>query len=154
MRILSIFIGLGLMLLVFADCSKDKFNTKPTLKLKSISSYIAGSTDAITFQFDFTDKEGDISNVLYVRKLRVNKRVTATVRDSFNLSVPNFPKKPNGIIQVPMDYQNYLISAINPPSSGNPPKAENDTLIFKFVLKDEANNISDTVTTDKIVILR
>lgn len=154
MRILSIYIGLGLALLIVTACNKDKFNTKPSLELRSVSSYTAGASDGITFQFNFTDKEGDISNLLYVRKLRINKRVTATVRDSFALAVPNFPKKSNGILQVAMDYQNYLISAINPPSSGNPPKAENDTLIFKFVLKDEANNISDTVTTDKIVVLR
>ncbi|MEJ7766625.1 MAG: hypothetical protein WKF89_02355 [Chitinophagaceae bacterium] len=152
MRILILYIAL--VLLVATACSKDKFNTKPSLKLKSISSYTAGPSGSITFQFDFTDKEGDISNLLNVRKLRMNRRATTTLRDSFALAVPDFPKKPIGIIKVTMDYQNYLVSAVNPPAAGNPPRPENDTLVFKFSLKDKANNVSDTVTTERIVILR
>ena len=152
MRILCIPVAFALLALT--ACDKDKFNTKPTLTIKAISSYNVPVSGNVSFRFDFTDKEGDISNLLYVKKIRTNRRVVPTLRDSFALSVPQFPKKQNGEVEVRMEYQNYLISAINPPTSGVPPKAENDTLIFKFCLKDEANNLSDTITTDKIVVVR
>ena len=59
------------------------------------------------------------------------------------------------MIELQLKYQNHLLSAINPPSSGGiPPNLHDDTLIFKFALRDKAKHISDTVTTDPIVIVR
>lgn len=139
---------------LLAACSKGKFSTRPSLELKSISSEVVPVGSGLNFRFAFTDKEGDISNLLYVRKIRLNQRVVPTIRDSFALAVPQFPKKIYGELDVNMEYQNYLISAINPPQTGTPPKAENDTLVFKFVLKDQADNKSDTITTGRIVIVR
>lgn len=139
---------------LLAACSKGKFSTRPSLELKSISGNVVPVGSALNFRFAFTDKEGDISNLLYVRKIRMNQRVVPTIRDSFALAVPQFPKKIYGELNVNMEYQNYLISAINPPQTGTPPKPENDTLVFKFVLKDLADNKSDTITTEKIVIVR
>ncbi|MEO6915705.1 MAG: hypothetical protein ABI151_08715 [Chitinophagaceae bacterium] len=152
MRVLSVLIIFSAIVL-FA-CSKGKYSTRPSLTLKNVSTYVVPVNGSLDFTFNFTDKEGDISNLLYVRKIRMNKRAVATIRDSFALPVPQFPNKMYGEIDLNMDYNNYLVSASNPPQTGNPPKAENDTLVFKFVLKDKADNKSDTVTTNKIVIIR
>ena len=47
------------------------------------------------------------------------------------------------------------VAAINPPSSGGvPPNFHDDTLIFKIALRDQAKHISDTVTTQAIIITR
>jgi hypothetical protein len=137
-------------------CSKDKFETKPTLKIKSINGNLIppGQNSGLVVTFEFTDKEGDVDDTLYVKKIRINQRQVATIRDSFKLKVPDFPHNTSGEIKLYMDYQNYLLSAINPPTSGNPPVAEPDTLMIKFALKDKANNISDTVQTGPIVVIR
>ena len=151
----GILIGCSVMLLSLA-CSKDKFETKPSLKLKSQNGdTFANNNDALVVEFDFTDKEGDVNDTLFVKKIRTNQRQAAqTLRDSFKLKVPDFPTEYEGVIKVTLDYQNYLISAINPPVSGNPPKPEPDTLIMKFALKDKAKNISDTVTIGPLYIIR
>jgi hypothetical protein len=142
--------------LLSVACNKDKFGTTPTLKIKSINGNLIppGQNSALVVEFEFTDKEGDVNDTLYVRKIRINQKQVATIRDSFKLKVPDFPQNSQGEIKLTMDYQNYLISAINPPTSGNPPVAEPDTLMIKFALKDKANHISDTVQTGPIVVIR
>jgi hypothetical protein len=151
----GILIGCSVVLLSLA-CNKDKFETKPTLKLKSQNGdTFASNNDFLVLEFDFTDKEGDVNDTLWVRKYRINQRQAAqTLRDSFKLKVPDFPPENKGLIKVSLDYQNYLISAVNPPVSGNPPKPEPDTLMMKFVLKDKAKNVSDTTTIGPLYIIR
>ena len=106
-------------------------------------------------ELDFTDKEGDISDTIFVKKTRTNRIVVPTIRDSFVLQVPPFPDRSRGIIQLELKYQNHLLSAINPPSSGGtPPNLHDDTLVFQFALRDKAKHISDTVTTGPIIIVR
>jgi hypothetical protein len=138
----------------FAACDKDKFNTKPSLEFKSINGNIIPSNGALVIQFEFTDKEGDISNVLYVKKIRTNQRQVPTIRDTFALEVPDFPKHSKGVIEAVLDHPNYLVSASNPPRVGNPPRYENDSLTLKFVLRDKAMNVSDTVTVENIIVDR
>jgi hypothetical protein len=135
-------------------CDKSKFNTKPTLELRYINSHTIPVNGTLNIEFNFTDKEGDISNVLIMKKIRTNKRKVSTIRDSLGLVVPDFPKYKQGVVEANLEYQSYLISAQNPPTTGTPPRAESDSLILKFVLKDKANNVSDTVTIDNIIIQR
>jgi len=137
-------------------CSKGNFGTTPTLKIKSINGNLIppGQNSALVVQFEFTDKEGDVNDTLYVKKIRINQKQVATIRDSFALRVPDFPNNSKGEIKLTLDYNNYLISAINPPTSGNPPVPNPDTLMIRFALKDKANHISDTVETGPIVVIR
>lgn len=146
---------LSIVLLSLA-CSKDKFGTTPTLRVKSINGNLIppGQNSGLVVNLEFTDKEGDVNDTLYVRKIRLNQKQVPTIRDSFQLKVPDFPKNTQGELKVYLDYNNYLISAINPPTSGNPPVAEPDTLMIKFALKDKANHISDTVQTGPIIVIR
>jgi len=134
---------------ILAACSKDKYNTTPSLKLKSISSNVVPNGGTLRLEFEVFDKEGDISDTFFIRKQRINALRRPTIRDSFRIRFPTVPNTTSGIIELNLTYQNYLISAINP---GNP--AANDTIVFKFAIRDKAKNISDTITTNPIVILR
>src|SRR5215207_8374298 len=136
-------------------CTKDKLETTPSLKFKSVNATTIPVGGTLIVQLDFADKQGDISDTIFVRKVRINKIVVPTIRDSFALQVPDFPDRSRGVIELQLKYQNHLLSAINPPSSGGtPPNLHDDTLIFKFVLQDKAKHTSDTVTTEPIVIVR
>lgn len=136
-------------------CSKDKLETTPSLKFKSVNATTIPVGGNLIVQLEFSDKEGDVSDTVFVKKIRINKIVVPTIRDSFELEVPEFPNRSRGVIELNLKYQNHLLSAINPPSSGGtPPNLHDDTLIFKFVLRDQAKHSSDTVTTDPIIIVR
>jgi hypothetical protein len=143
-----------LVVAVIAGCGKDNFNTKPTLTFRSVNTKVVPVNGTLTFEFEVTDKEGDITDSIWVKKIRLNKRVTPTIRDSFFLTLPEVSKIQKAFVNVDLTYNNYLVSARTPPTSGNPPKAESDSLQFKFVLRDKAKNASDTFTSETIVIIR
>lgn len=130
----------------FVACSKNVYNTKPTIRITSVNTKVVDVGGTLTFDIKVTDKEGDVTDSIFVKKVRLNKRVRATLRDSFGLKIPDAPNTTDGTVRLDLGYQNYLISASSP--------IENDTLIFKFALKDKAKNISDTISSDPIVIIR
>lgn len=145
------------ILVLFAitlGCNKDKLETTPSLKLRSISASTIPVGGILTVQLDYTDKEGDVSDSIFVKKIRTNRVVVSTVRDSFAFAIPKFPDKSKGIIELNLRYDFHLVSAANPPSRGNPPNPEDDTLILKFALQDKAKHISDTVTTGPVFVIR
>jgi hypothetical protein len=150
----SIFLITALCLVIVA-CSKDKFQTRPSLTLKSKSGDVVPVNGGMVFEFDYTDKEGDVSDTLFMRKVRLNRRVVPTLRDSLRYKVPTAPEKTQGEIELRLDYAT-LISAQNPPTipGSNPVRREPDTLQFRFVLKDKANNKSDTLVIGPIVVIR
>lgn len=141
-KILLTIILIGFLL----ACKKNVYNTKPTIKIASVNTNVVAVGGTLTFNLKVTDKEGDVTDTLFVKKIRINKRVRATLRDSFALKIPDAPNSSDGTVRVDFTYQNYLISASSP--------IENDTLLFKFALKDKAKNISDTVISGPIVIIR
>lgn len=156
MRYITICAGILLIL----ACGKDKPATKPSIKIKSVSGDVVPVNGNLLFTLEFTDKEGDVNDSLYVRKIRTNTIPPVsgiTVRDSFYIIIPDFPSKANGEILLNFDYQNYLISAQEAPDDPNNPDPAvkiADTLIFRFALQDKAGHTSDTVQTEKIVIMR
>jgi hypothetical protein len=139
-------------------CSKDKPETKPSIKIKSISGNIVPVNGRLQIDLEFNDKEGDVSDSLYVRKIRLNTIPPVsgiTVRDSFYLLVPDFPAKSTGEISLSLDYQNHLISAAQAPDNpAVPGEKVSDTLILRFALQDKAGHTSDTLETGQIIILR
>ncbi|AXY75698.1 hypothetical protein D3H65_17685 [Paraflavitalea soli] len=154
MRYITICAGI---LLVLA-CGKDKPATKPSIKIKSVSGNIVPPSGGLQITLEFSDKEGDVNDSLFVKKIRLNTIPPVsgtTIRDSFWLMIPDFPAKSNGEIILNLDYQNHLISAAQAPNDPNDPtKKISDTIIMRFALQDKGGNTSDTVNTDKIVIMR
>jgi hypothetical protein len=154
MQKLVFFSLLGLVILV--ACSKDNIETKPNISIKSISSNYVPVGVPLEINLNFTDKQGDI-DTLFVHRFRVNERVVPTVELTDNVihQIPEFPEKNKGEIKVTMDYVTTLVAAANPPDQPDAPNGkEPDSLIFKFILMDKAKNLSDTLTTDLIVVER
>lgn len=143
----------SLILFTILGCSKDKFETTPSIEIKSISPGTVPMNGIMTVELEYTDKEGDITDSIFVKKIRINqKKAAKTLRDSFALGIPgDVPKKTKGTIRLTFDYQNYLISAEDP---GQAPNAAPDSLIFQFALRDKGQHISDTATSGLIVVLR
>src|SRR5215471_13659895 len=90
MRLIFAFVIVCLLVLA---CSKGKLTTTPKLELKSVSPKIVPVNGTLRVEINVKDKEGDISDTFYVRKIRLNKRVVATLRDSFFYQVPDVPAK-------------------------------------------------------------
>jgi hypothetical protein len=133
-----------LLLLTIAACNKNKYATIPTLKFKSVNTKTLHNGETIRFILSFTDAEGDLQDSIFVQKIPLN-----CARGGFKqlYKVPQFPatKNQKGDILISFDYPS--------PAFLGPQCNKNDTSVFKFVLKDKAQNKSDTITSPPIVII-
>lgn len=145
----------SLLVIVVMACNKDKFQTKPTIIIKSVNTEVVPFNGSLVVTLECTDKEGDVQDSIFIVKRRLNKRVVPTVRDTLRYKFPVFPTNTRTEIQVVLDYQNIL-SAINPPNipGSNPVRKELDTLVLKFAVRDKAGNKSDTVQSQQIFVTR
>ncbi len=146
---------LSIFILVAVACNKDKFQTKPTITIKSMSGDYIPLNGSLEVTLECTDKEGDVQDSIFVVKRRLNKRVVPTIRDTIRFGFPVFPTKTKTDIVLTFDYQSIL-SAQSPPfiPGSAPPQRELDTLIIKFAVKDKAGNISDTIISNTIQVFR
>jgi hypothetical protein len=146
----------GLVLIVMIACSKDKYQDAPQISLKSVNPSVVPVNGDLAIRLSYTDKQGDISDTLYIKKIRLNQTVVPTLRDSIQYKIPDFPDYDKGDIDLDLNYQNDLVSAATPPpiAGTNPSQPQPDTLVFKIWISDKAGHISDTVTTGKVIILR
>jgi hypothetical protein len=139
-----------LFTLLAIACNKDKFSTKPQLKLKSISPNPVPNGSIIQFNIEFTDKEGDIGDSIFIeRETRVCPGQVAT---NLSTKIPAFTSTSyqDGIFEI-----KYIYNSIVPGLeglSGCPTKT--DSSIFKFSLIDKAGNKSDTLITPVVVFLK
>lgn len=149
-------VPLFLLLVTIAACSKDKFETKPTLTVKNQSRVVPADNEAIFFvTLEYTDKEGDLSGVrdssIYYQAVLQNVRSVIggpNYPPAFG-SLPEFPEKRSGEIELRLDRFAYY-KQIQNNQGGND---ANDTIVFRIAVKDRAGNVSDTVTTEPIVLL-
>ena len=149
----AILIILTVTLIVLA-CSKDDFETKPQIDIKSASPKVVPQNGNMIIDLDFTDKEGDL-HAVYIWKVRLNQLKRPTVRDSIPPRlIPEFPKNQKGELELNLTYQDHLLSAQSPRRDPITGRLEPDTLNMKFVVKDKAGNVSDTAFLNNIVILR
>ena len=138
------------VLLIFISCKKEKFNTIPSLKFSSASTTELIPGQLLKLTLSFTDKEGDVSDTIYVIKEVPNCPLSGFTQ---SYAVPDFPfsKDQKGDISVLFGY-NYSDPGI---PDVKPPKCMmNDTAYFKFVLKDKQNHISDTAVSPAIIIYK
>lgn len=143
-------LAFSLALIVFVACSKDKFESTPHIEIKSISPNPLPVNGSLVIDLEYTDKEGDITDSIFIRKIRINqKKVNPTLRDSFAYQMPtDVPKKSKGTIRLTLPYD-AAYSAQNP---GTPPAP--DSLIFRFSLQDKAKHVSDTAESGLVIIIR
>ncbi len=142
------FIGAVLILLILA-CNKDKFETKPTIKVKDISPEEVTNGGRLTITLECTDKEGDAGKgeLTYIR-VRTNGTPIPDAgsndkADTVHYPVPDFPKTQKTEISVTIPYD-FMDEDPN----------RNDTMYFKLSLKDVANNSSDTISTKSVVAVQ
>ncbi len=131
-----IIVFLGLSVLV--SCSK-KYTTRPQLEIKSINTTTLNPRDSVSIVFILRDREGDVSkSSLYIER----KKRNCNLGTSENL--PFFPttKDFKGDLTFTYQYNQVSTGCIMP----------GDTCILRFVLRDNAGNISDTVNTGNIFI--
>jgi hypothetical protein len=137
-------------------CGKDKFETKPQLTLRSKSPDIVDKPDPLRLNIEYTDKEGDVSDSLFITRQRLNTKKPVTSKES-PYDIPSFPTMNKGEFEITLDYFNDLTFNLTPipiPGSGNPAKNEIDTLRLKIVAKDKAGNKSDTLFVDNVYVIR
>jgi len=146
---------ISLALLLFVACSKDKFETNPSIEIKSINPTQVPLQFPLEIEMKFTDKQGDLDSI-FLWKVRTNTKVKPLNNANFfNYKLPDFPEKNKGDIKVTLQYNTDLIAAVSPnPQPGAPNDKEPDTLIFRIVVKDKGGHVSDTVNTDQIVVER
>ena len=135
--------------IVIIACNKGNYQSKPTLKIKSLNGNIIPPGGTLNIAIEYTDKEGDLSqDTLTSIRVRQNRRPLPSSSgisvDTLHNIIPKFPEKVKGEFDVAFDWATYLHQS----------DVENDTIIFKFVAKDRGGHTSDTVATEKIVILK
>lgn len=137
---------------MFYACKKDTYNTKPQISVKSINSKVLSPGALLLFQIEFTDKEGDIQDTLYIQKFSRICPTSPGVQFFTKNRVPDFTPTANlkGILEIGYAYNTNIQGYTTMSGCGT----KNDTAYFKFWLKDKANNISDTITTENIVLLK
>jgi hypothetical protein len=136
-------------------CGKDKFETVPQLRLKSKTPDIVDVNGTLRLNIEYTDKEGDVSDSLFIvrQRLNINKPLLLPVSP---YDIPTFPHTDKGEFEISLPYQSHLIvniPAIRVPGS-NPSRNEIDTLRLKIVAKDNAGNKSDTLVVDNVYVIR
>ncbi len=146
-KIISVLI---LVIIVFA-CSKDKFETKPQLKVTSLNKDIVPRGDSLTITFEFTDKEGDVDSALFMIRRRLNVKGDTT-KNVQRFAIPTFPDKNQGEFELTLSNAGFLSQGIAPiriPGSGI--DNEPDTMKLSFFVADQKGNRSDTAVANVIV---
>ena len=55
-------------------CDKDKFETKPQLEYLSRNTDVVQVSQPLRLNIEFRDKEGDVSDTLFIVRQRLNKK--------------------------------------------------------------------------------
>ncbi|RYY62210.1 MAG: hypothetical protein EOO05_03630 [Chitinophagaceae bacterium] len=145
MKTIPVLLVSSILVIAFA-CSKDKFESKPRLEIKEYSTKELFQGETLKITLDFFDKEGDIngdSAVAIINRQNILPLPAGQDKtDTINAFLPDFPQKDKGEIffQLPFDFLKEST-------------VENDTLVFKFSVRDKKGNHSDTVTSERVVIV-
>jgi hypothetical protein len=137
-------------------CGKDKFETVPQLTFRSISPKAPEAVDpgnTLRINIEYTDKEGDVSDSLFILRQRLNKKKPITSPIS-PYDIPTFPKMDKGEFEITLDYYKHLTLNLTPIPIPGSAKNEPDTLRLKIVARDKAGNKSDTLVVDNVYVIR
>ena len=144
-----------LIVLVFVTCSKDTYNTKPTLKFESVNATEFPQNSILEFKLTCTDKEGDVVDTIWVQRVsKVSACDYLSTTDSF--LIPNFkpPKNVKADFILTYGYPSNPVGADMPACYNSSSISTTDTSYFRFWMSDEANHTSDTVQSPDLVFLK
>jgi hypothetical protein len=137
--------------IVLLACEKTTFNTKPELEFLEADSYDLSQGDFLAFRLRVTDKEGDVTDSIWIKAF-TNRCPNAIVTLPYKM--PDFPEKADLDAEINIRFR---VGVIDP--GGAPIWNLNlcpgvDTTRFQFWIRDREGNMSDTVETDKPVLIR
>ena len=128
------------------SCGKDTIKSKPQLTLKSVSATRVEANQDLQVVLTLKDKEGDFKDTIWVRKV-TTRCPSSNFADSLLYRIPDdLPRATNFKGDVILSFT-YAIEL-------QPRCTRPDTAVFSFWMKDAKGNLSDTVKTPPIVILR
>ena len=140
----------ALVMLGCVTCSKDTFNTAPSLKLISVNGTVFPQPSNVRFTLEFTDKEGDINDTVWIQRVSlVSACEPLSFIDSFPIPDVGSSKNLKGEFEFNFDYPpqgqgaNLLACSLH-----------DDTSYFWFWMHDRALHVSDTVQSPNIVLLQ
>ena len=138
----------AVLLVVAVACDKEGIETKPSLKLKSVSTDFVPLNGSLQFTFEFSDKEGDLTLPLGLEKIS-STCVNASYIDTVKFGFPEIPgtKNTDGTLEVNLTNINLLPIRCHGQDTV-------ELAVFKFWIRDDAGNTSDTVTTEPITIVK
>lgn len=134
-----------------AACNKDKFTTKPQVKIRSIAPSVVQNGNIINLAGSYTDSEGDIDTVFVVYKWYNN--TTATFTDTLerfpfgSLGVPSNTRQAELELLYEYNTQNTGLRILSGVS-------RDTTATLGLILKDKAGNRSDYVESEKFRLRR
>lgn len=132
----------------FAACSKDKYSTKPQLKYKGVNTKFVNRNQNFSFTLEVTDAEGDIQDTIWVQQVVrncSNGGFTAAYR------MPDFDGTKNLKGEVIVCFS-YGIGLDCPLITHSPCVTKNNSTTFRFWIQDKEKNISDTITSEEVVV--
>ncbi|MEO8854655.1 MAG: hypothetical protein ABI359_12815 [Ginsengibacter sp.] len=132
---------------IFTACTKDKFNSTPTLKFKSVSSTTLPPGQLIQFTLSFTDGPGNLSDSIFVEKI---EPTCGASNFTEQYSIPTFPTTSDEKGDLVLTFGNNASTSY---SNISAQCQRNDTAVFRFAIKDKENHVSDTVSSPPIIII-
>lgn len=144
-----------LSVICMLSCSKDKFQTTPQISIKSFSPEVVPVNSNLTIRLEFTDKEGDVNDSLWIIRQRLNRRGPVTLPPA-PFKIPSFPATKKGEFEVVLRYQFELVFGMSsiPIPGTNPVQREPDTLRLHIFVRDADGNVSDTAVLNDLYVIR
>lgn len=135
------------------SCNKNSFTTSPQLKFKSVNATELTRSDNLEITLHLTDKEGDFTAFLGYAKNDLNCPA-GSFADSSLLQIPQkFIDAHVNEGDVVIDLADVTLKGDNVcPISAGSSEPQTDTVIYSFWTKDRAGHISDTASTQPIII--
>ena len=127
-------------------CSKDSIQSKPSLKVNSISASKIFAGEDLQIRLQLTDQEGDFLDTIWVKK-----STTSCTKSNFIDS--NLFRIPSDLPRT-KNFSGELILTMNYSIVLQPRCFASDTTTFSFWVKDAKGNKSDTIKTSPIIISR
>ncbi|MDB5191622.1 MAG: hypothetical protein JWQ96_1185 [Segetibacter sp.] len=138
------------VMVVLAACNKDEYQSKPQLTVKSINTKTLSPNQTLRFTLEVTDAEGDIQDTIWVSEVVRNCSQSGFAA---KYPVPTFTGTKNFKAEIDVCFS-YCSQCECPIITGPRCLNRNDSAVFRFALKDKAGNISDTISSETVVITR
>ena len=151
-KLLLLFVTTALL----AGCGKEKYQTKPQIKIKSvkvgnITDGLGNTGKVVEFDLTVTDKEGDVQDTIIIDKIDAASPAcpgNTLLGDTYK--IPDFPGEPNQQVTIKIKYSNINIVGYGL-LGGSACSPRTDVSRFRFIISDKAKN-RDTITTDPVAL--